>query len=97
MHAARFGAKFNVQGALARSKHSTRYIGYLTQYLAKQLGDCHHPGSAQRDHGTGSPRRSERYLKRPSSPVPRVHLARMWHDAARRPHDQWEPRSAHLR
>jgi len=49
MHAARFGAKFNVQGALARSKHSTRYIGYLTQYLAKQLGDCHHPGSGHRD------------------------------------------------
>lgn len=27
-------------------------LGYLTKYLTKQLGDCHHPDTgAQRDHG----------------------------------------------
>jgi hypothetical protein len=51
MHVARFGAKFDAQGVLAGSKDSARCIGYLTKYLTKQLGDCHHPDtSAQRDH-----------------------------------------------
>jgi hypothetical protein len=51
MHVARFGAKFDAQGVLAGSKDSTRCIGYLTKYLTKQLGDCHHPDTdAERDH-----------------------------------------------
>jgi hypothetical protein len=51
MHVARFGAKFDAQGVLAGSKDSGRCIGYLTKYLTKQLGDCHHPDTdAQRDH-----------------------------------------------
>jgi hypothetical protein len=51
MHVARFGAKFDAQGVLAGSKDSGRCIGYLTKYLTKQLGDCHHPGTeTQRDH-----------------------------------------------
>jgi Replication initiator protein, pSAM2 len=51
MHVARFGAKFDAQGVLAGSKGSARCIGYLTKYLTKQLGDCHHPDTdAQRDH-----------------------------------------------
>jgi hypothetical protein len=51
MHVARFGAKFDAQGVLAGSKDSARCIGYLTKYLTKQLGDCHHPDTvAQRDH-----------------------------------------------
>ena len=51
MHVARFGAKFDAQGVLAGSKDSGRCIGYLTKYLTKQLGDCHHPETeAQRDH-----------------------------------------------
>jgi hypothetical protein len=50
-HVARFGAKFDAQGVLAGSKDSTRCIGYLTKYLTKQLGHCHHPDSdAQRAH-----------------------------------------------
>jgi len=36
---------------LAASKDSARCIGYLTKYLTKQLGDCHHPDTdAQREH-----------------------------------------------
>jgi replication initiator protein RepSA len=51
MHVARFGAKFDAQGVLAGSKGSARCIGYLTKYLTKQLGDCHHPvTNAQRGH-----------------------------------------------
>jgi hypothetical protein len=51
MHVARFGAKFDAQGVLAGSKDSARCIGYLTKYLTKQLGDCHHPGTGtQREH-----------------------------------------------
>jgi hypothetical protein len=51
MHVARFGAKFDAQGVLAGSRDSARCIGYLTKYLTKQLGDCHHPDTdAQRDH-----------------------------------------------
>jgi len=51
MHVARFGAKFDAQGVLANSKDSARCIGYLTKYLTKQLGDCHHPDTdAQGDH-----------------------------------------------
>jgi hypothetical protein len=41
-HVARFGAKFDAQGVLAGSKDAARCIGYLTKYLTKQLGDCHH-------------------------------------------------------
>jgi hypothetical protein len=51
MHVARFGTKFDAQGVLAGSKDSARCIGYLTKYLTKQLGDCHHPDTAtQGDH-----------------------------------------------
>src|SRR5262249_42715947 len=51
MHVARFGAKFDAQGVLAGSKDSGRCIGYLTKYLTKQLGDCHHPDTpAQQAH-----------------------------------------------
>ena len=41
-HVARFGARFDAQGVLAGSKDATRCIGYLTKYLTKQVGDCHH-------------------------------------------------------
>jgi hypothetical protein len=51
MHVARFGAKFDAQGVLANSRDSARCIGYLTKYLTKQLGTCHHPETdAQREH-----------------------------------------------
>jgi hypothetical protein len=51
MHVARFGAKFDAQGVLAGSRDAARCIGYLTKYLTKQLGDCHHPETdAQRQH-----------------------------------------------
>jgi Replication initiator protein, pSAM2 len=51
MHVARFGAKFDAQGVLAGSKDAGRCIGYLTKYLTKQLGDCHHPDTdTQREH-----------------------------------------------
>ena len=51
MHVARFGAKFDAQGVLAGSKDTGRCIGYLTKYLTKQLGDCHHAETdTQREH-----------------------------------------------
>ena len=42
-HVARFGSRFDAQGVLAGSKDAARCIGYLTKYLTKQVGDCHHP------------------------------------------------------
>jgi hypothetical protein len=51
MHVVRFGAKFDAQGVLAGSKDSAQCIGYLTKYLTKQLGDCHHVETdPQREH-----------------------------------------------
>ena len=41
-HVARFGVRFDAQGVLAGSKDAARCIGYLTKYLIKQVGDCHH-------------------------------------------------------
>jgi hypothetical protein len=41
-HVARFGERFDAQGVLAGSKDAARCIGYLTKYLTKQVGDCHH-------------------------------------------------------
>ena len=41
-HVARFGVRFDAQGVLAGSKDAARCIGYLTKYLTKQVGDCHH-------------------------------------------------------
>jgi hypothetical protein len=50
-HLARLGAKFDAQGVLGGSKDSGRCIGYLTKYLTKQLGECHHAQtSAQQEH-----------------------------------------------
>ncbi len=50
-HVARFGARFDAQGVLAGSKGAARCIGYLTKYLTKQVGDCHHPDTdAERAH-----------------------------------------------
>jgi hypothetical protein len=42
-HVARFGAQFKAEGVLAGSKDAGQCIGYLTKYLTKQVGDCHHP------------------------------------------------------
>jgi hypothetical protein len=41
-HVARFGVRLDAQGVLAGSKDAARCIGYLTKYLTKQVGDCHH-------------------------------------------------------
>jgi hypothetical protein len=41
-HVARFGARFDAQGVLAGSRDANRCVGYLTKYLTKHLGDCHH-------------------------------------------------------
>jgi hypothetical protein len=45
LHVARFGDRFDAQGVLAGSKDATRCIGYLTKYLTKHVGDCHHAGT----------------------------------------------------
>ena len=67
MYVARFGAKFDAQGVLAGSKDSARCIGYLTKYLTKQLGDCHHPATdAQREH---EDRLAEALRHEPCSPT----------------------------
>jgi hypothetical protein len=51
LHVARFGDRFDAQGVLAGSRDANRCIGYLTKYLTKQLGHCHHPATdAQASH-----------------------------------------------
>jgi hypothetical protein len=65
-HVARFGARFDAQGVLAGSKDANRCIGYLTKYLTKQLGGCHHADTdAQRDHAA---RLAETLRYQPCSP-----------------------------
>jgi hypothetical protein len=65
-HVARFGAKFDAQGVLAGSKDAARCIGYLTKYLTKQIGDCHHAETdAQREHAA---RLAEALQYQPCSP-----------------------------
>ena len=50
-HVARFGSRFDAQGVLAGSKDAARCIGYLTKYLTKQVGHCHHADTdAEQDH-----------------------------------------------
>jgi hypothetical protein len=50
-HVARLGSEFHAEGVLSGSKDAGRCIGYLTKYLTKQLGDCHHPDTpAQQLH-----------------------------------------------
>jgi hypothetical protein len=66
-HVARFGARFDAQGVLAGSKDAARCIGYLTKYLTKQVGDCHHLGAdAQRAHAA---RLAEALRYQPCSPT----------------------------
>ena len=65
-HVARFGDRFDAQGVLAGSKDAGRCIGYLTKYLTKQVGDCHHADTdAQRDHAA---RLAEALRYQPCSP-----------------------------
>jgi hypothetical protein len=50
-HVVRFGTKFDAQGVLAGSKAASKCIGYLTKYLVKELGECHHADNdAQQAH-----------------------------------------------
>jgi len=66
-HVARFGVKFDAQGVLAGSKDAARCIGYLTRYLTKQVGDCHHSETdAQRAHAA---RLAEALRFQPCSPT----------------------------
>jgi hypothetical protein len=65
-HVARFGERFDAQGVLAGSKDAARCIGYLTKYLTKQVGDCHHADTdAQRAHAA---RLAEALRFQPCSP-----------------------------
>ncbi|MGH3220328.1 MAG: replication initiator [Streptosporangiaceae bacterium] len=65
-HVARFGERFDAQGVLAGSKDAARCIGYLTKYLTKQVGDCHHPETpAEHDHAA---RLAEELRFQPCSP-----------------------------
>ena len=66
-HVARFGTRFDAQGVLAGSKDAARCIGYLTKYLTKQVGDCHHlETDAQRAHAS---RLAEALRFQPCSPT----------------------------
>jgi hypothetical protein len=66
-HVARFGDRFDAQGVLAGSKDAVRCIGYLTKYLTKQVGDCHHSDTdAQRTHAA---RLAEALRYQPCSPT----------------------------
>ena len=65
-HVARFGVRFDAQGVLAGSKDAARCIGYLTKYLTKQVGDCHHAETnAARAHAA---RLAEALRYQPCSP-----------------------------
>ena len=65
-HVARFGDRFDAQGVLAGSPDAARCIGYLTKYLTKQVGDCHHATrGAQQDHAA---RLAEALRYQPCSP-----------------------------
>ena len=65
-HVARFGERFDAQGVLAASKDANRCIGYLTKYLTKRVGDCHHANTdAQRAHAA---RLAEALRYQPCSP-----------------------------
>ena len=66
-HVARFGDQFKADGVLAGSKDAARCIGYLTKYLTKQVGDCHHPDTdPARDHAA---RLAEALRYQPCSPT----------------------------
>jgi hypothetical protein len=66
-HVARFGERFDAQGVLAGSKDAARCIGYLTKYLTKQVGGCHHAETdAQQAHAT---RLAEALRYQPCSPT----------------------------
>jgi hypothetical protein len=66
-HVARFGDRFDAQGVLAGSKDAARCIGYLTKYLTKQVGDCHHAETdTQRAHAA---RLAEALRFQPCSPT----------------------------
>ena len=81
-HVARFGERFDAQGVLAGSKDAARCIGYLTKYLTKQVGDCHHAETdAQRAHAA---RLAEALRFQPCSPTLRE-LAAVRHPAEERP------------
>ncbi len=62
-----FGERFDTQGVLAGSKDASRCIGYLTKYLTKQVGDCHHADTdAQRSR---TARLAEALRYQPCSPT----------------------------
>ncbi len=66
-HVARFGSRFDAQGVLAGSRDASRCIGYLTKYLTKQLGDCHHSTTdTERQHAD---RLAETLRYEPCSPT----------------------------
>jgi hypothetical protein len=66
-HLARFGSRFDAQGVLAGSKDAARCISYLTKYLTKQVGGCHHAQTdGERAHAG---RLSEALQYQPCSPT----------------------------
>jgi hypothetical protein len=67
LHVARFGTKFDAQGVLAASKDAGRCIGYLTKYLTKHLGACHHADTETQANHAAQIVRALRY--EPCSPT----------------------------
>jgi hypothetical protein len=65
-HVARFGERFDAQGVLAGSRDANRCIGYLTKYLTKHLGDCHHAQAGP--HSTHAERLVQALRFEPCSP-----------------------------
>jgi hypothetical protein len=66
-HVVQFGTRFDAQGVLAGSKDAARCIGYLTKYLTKQVGYCHHADTdAERAHAA---RLAEALRFQPCSPT----------------------------
>ena len=81
-HVARFGVRFDAQGVLAGSKDAARCIGYLTKYLTKQVGDCHH---ADTDAAAGPRRPAGRGAAVPAVLAAVRELAAVRHPAQERP------------
>jgi hypothetical protein len=67
LHVARFGDRFDAQGVLAGSKDANRCIGYVTKYLTKHVGDCHHAETG--DQGRHADRLADALRYEPCSPT----------------------------
>ena len=94
LHVVRFGARFDARRA-RRIQGRRPLHGYLTKYLTKRLGDCHHPTPTPRARARGTARRHAA-LTEPCSPTLRE-LAPLLHPAQEPPARDSRPAPARAR